>query len=55
MEGGGAFLKHGLIEQDAEAFGEAGRTLGGEELQNIGEELRLLVVRHGGGVLDVFW
>ena len=40
MKRGGTFLLHGLVDQQAEAFGEAGRTLVREELQNGIEKIR---------------
>jgi hypothetical protein len=46
LENGRAFLVHGLVEQQAEAFGEAGGALSGEELQNSVEKVRIVVVGH---------
>ena len=34
MEDGAALLNHGLIDEEAQALGKAGRALGGEQLQN---------------------
>ena len=46
LQHGRAFLVHGLIARKAEAFGEVGGALRGEELQNSIEEVRFLVVGH---------
>ena len=46
LQHGRAFLLHGLVEQQAETFGEVGGALGGEELQNGVEKVRIVVVGH---------
>lgn len=46
LQHGRAFLSHGLIEQQAEAFGKIGGALRGEELQNGVEKIRVVVVGH---------
>jgi len=43
LEQGRAFLVHGFVEQDAEAFGEIGGTLRGKELQNGVEQISIAV------------
>ena len=40
-------MGHGLIEEKPETFGETGKALGGEELQNSLEEVWLGWVGHG--------
>ena len=48
LEGLGALLAHGLVDEQADAFGEAGGALLSQELQNGVQEFRLgLVGRHG--------
>ena len=46
LEDGGAFAAHGFIDEDADAFGEAGGALIGEELQHGMEEFRIGLVGH---------
>jgi hypothetical protein len=46
-QGGGAFANHGLIDEDADAFGEAVGTLFGEQLHDGGQEVRVFWVVHG--------
>ena len=50
----GAFLAHGFIDQEAEAFGEAVGALLGEKLQNGVHEFRIAWVGHFGFELVVF-
>jgi len=54
LEGLGAFLAHGGIDEQADAFGEAGGALLGQELQNGVQEFRLGLVGHWGLALVVF-
>ena len=49
-----AFLAHGFIDEEADAFGEAAGALVGEELQNIVQEFRIALVGHFGFGLVVF-
>jgi hypothetical protein len=46
LENGRAFLEHGLVNEEAEALGKAGGTFGGEELQNVVQEIRVDLVGH---------
>ena len=46
-QGSGAFANHGLIDEEADAFGEAIGTLFGEQLHYGGQEVRVFWVGHG--------
>lgn len=46
LQNGRAFLDHGLVDEQAQALGKAGRTFGGEELQNGCQKLRINLVGH---------
>ena len=46
LQDGGAFLDHGLVDEQAQALGKAGGTFGGEELQNGCQKLRINLVGH---------
>ena len=46
LEGGGAFLDHGLVDEEAQAFGEGLGAIGGKKLQNGVQECRVDVVGH---------
>ena len=46
LQDGGAFLNHGLVDEQAQALGKAGGTFGGEELQNGCQKLRIKLVGH---------
>src|ERR1035438_6914201 len=55
LEGLRAFLAHGFVDQEADAFGEAAAgALLSEELQNVVQELRIRLVGRHGFALDVF-
>jgi hypothetical protein len=49
-----AFLAHGFIDKEADAFGEAASPLFIEELQDGVQEFRIALVGHFGFGLDVF-
>ena len=46
-QGGGAPANHGLLDEEADAIGEAVGTLFGERLHDGGQEVRVLWVDHG--------
>jgi len=46
LEDGGAFLHHGFVDGQAEAFGKAGGAFGSEELLNSVQKMRLGLVGH---------
>ena len=46
-QGAGAFPDHGLVDQEADPFGEAFGTLSGEELHDGVQESELFRVGHG--------
>ena len=46
LQDGGAFLDHGLVDEQSQALGKAGGTFGGEELQNGCQKLRINWVGH---------
>lgn len=46
LEKGGAFLDHGLVDEEAQALGKAGGTFGGEELQNVVQEIKIELVSY---------
>ena len=46
LQNGGAFLDHGLVDEQAQALGKAGGTFGGEELQNGCQKLSINLVGH---------
>jgi hypothetical protein len=48
------FVAHGLVDEDAEAFGEAVVALLSQELQDVVQEIRIGVVGHVVLLLDVF-
>ena len=55
LKDGAALLKHGLIDEEAQALGKAGRALGGQQLQNGVQKIRINVVGHVCVfLLDVF-
>ena len=54
LEGLRAFLTHRFVDQEADAFGEAGGALLSEELQNGVQEFRIGLVGRHGFALDVF-
>ena len=49
-----AFDAHGFVDENAEAFGEAGVALVSQELQDVVQEFRIGVVGHLVWLLDVF-
>ena len=55
MKHRGAFLVHGLVDQQAEAFGEAGGTLLREKLQNGVEKIRFSQVGHVWVFVGCVW
>ena len=50
----GAFLAHGFIDEEADAFGKAAGAFFIEELQNGIQKFRIALVGHFGFELDVF-
>ena len=46
LKNGGAFLDHGLVDEQAQALGKAGGAFGGEELQNGVQKIRINLVGH---------
>ena len=55
LQGLRAFLAHGFVDQEADAFGQAaGGTLVGQELQNGVQEFRISSAGRHGFALDVF-
>ena len=46
LKDGGAFLNHGFVDEQAQAFGKTGGALGGEELQNGVQKIRINLVGH---------
>ena len=46
LKDGAALLNHGLIDEEAKALGKAGRALGGQQLQNGVQKIRINVVGH---------
>jgi hypothetical protein len=45
-QGAGAFAKHGLIDEEANALGEAIGTLFGEQLHDVVQEVRVFRMGH---------
>ena len=46
LKDGGAFLDHGFVDGQAQALGKTGGALGGEELQNGVQKIRINLVGH---------